>query len=180
LSGGWRQRLNLAVALVHRPDLLLLDEPTSALDLQARQALWPILRQRCEAGTALLLATHDMAEAGRLCTRIGLLDAGRIVAEGTPAELVARVPGSAVATLQAQDEAAAQARAAHCGWPVRHWDEGLSLLLPAGVGLRDVVEALAGLDIRAVGVQPVALAHAYLELTQAGSQRVQLAMLGAP
>ena len=167
LSGGWQQRLNLAVALVHGPTLLVLDEPTSAADLQARHGLWMLIEELRRGGMTMLMSTHDLTEAERLCTRVGLMQDGRLAACGTPAELCARVPGRVVASLQTRDGAAASARAAQCGWPVRTWGGALACLLPdaphAGT-LRDVVEAFEGIEVSAVGVQPVGLAHAYLEL----------------
>jgi ABC-2 type transport system ATP-binding protein len=170
LSGGWQQRLNLAVALVHGPRLLVLDEPTSAVDLQARHALWALIEALRDGGTTMLMTTHDLAEAERLCTRVGLMQGGRLAACGTPAELCARVPGRAVASLNTRDATAARARAAGHGWPVRTWAGALACLLPdtphAGT-LREVVEAFEGIEVSAVGVQPVGLTHAYLELMHA-------------
>ncbi|MDX3810659.1 MAG: ABC transporter ATP-binding protein, partial [Bosea sp. (in: a-proteobacteria)] len=92
LSGGQKQRLALAGAVLHKPDLLLLDEPTSAVDPQSRREFWDSLFELAEAGTTLLVSTHYMDEAER-CTRLGILDAGRLVADGSPAELMANLPG---------------------------------------------------------------------------------------
>ncbi|MBT8764672.1 ABC transporter ATP-binding protein [Metapseudomonas boanensis] len=92
LSGGQKQRLALAGAVLHKPDLLLLDEPTSAVDPQSRREFWDSLFELAEAGTTLLVSTHYMDEAER-CTRLGILDAGRLVADGSPAELMAALPG---------------------------------------------------------------------------------------
>jgi len=90
LSGGMRRRLLIARALVNRPDLVVLDEPTTGLDPQARQTVWQALDDLREGGVTLLLTTHYMEEAARLCDRLVIMDRGRIVAEGAPAELVAR------------------------------------------------------------------------------------------
>jgi len=89
LSGGMRQRTNLACALVHRPRLLLLDEPTVGVDPRLRQSLWNYFHQVNREGTTLIISTHIMEEAER-CSRIGLMRAGRFLAEGSPAELKAR------------------------------------------------------------------------------------------
>ncbi len=87
LSGGERQRLNLAIALVGRPELAILDEPTAALDAAARQRTWQLLRELREQGAAVLLTTHLLEEAEELCDRMLIIDAGRLVADGSPAAL---------------------------------------------------------------------------------------------
>jgi lipooligosaccharide transport system ATP-binding protein len=88
LSGGMRRRLLIARALVNRPELLVLDEPTTGLDPQARRAVWELLQQLRDRGVTLLLTTHYMEEAERVCDRLVIMDFGRIVAEGSPAELL--------------------------------------------------------------------------------------------
>jgi ABC-2 type transport system ATP-binding protein len=86
-SGGMRRRLDLASALVHRPTLLILDEPTEGLDPQSRSALWEELERISAAGTTMLLTTHYMEEADRLCSRLAIIDNGQIVVGGAPDEL---------------------------------------------------------------------------------------------
>ena len=86
-SGGMRRRLDLASALVHRPDVLFLDEPTEGLDPQSRGALWEELRRIRDGGTTMFLTTHYMEEADALCDRVSIIDRGRIVVSGTPAAL---------------------------------------------------------------------------------------------
>jgi lipooligosaccharide transport system ATP-binding protein len=90
LSGGMRRRLLIVRALVNEPELVVLDEPTTGLDPQARQTVWRTLDELRAAGVTLLLATHYMEEAMRMCDRLVIMDFGRIVAEGAPAELVER------------------------------------------------------------------------------------------
>ncbi len=89
LSGGMKRRLTLARALINDPDLLFLDEPTTGLDPQARHVIWERLRQLTLRGKTLLLTTHFMEEAERLCHRIAIMDNGRIISTGTPRELIA-------------------------------------------------------------------------------------------
>jgi ABC-2 type transport system ATP-binding protein len=91
-SGGMQRRLNLAVALLHRPDLLVLDEPTVGVDAQSRAALLATLGRLRDGGTAILYTSHYMDEVQRLCDRVGVVDAGRLVTEGPPAELLATRP----------------------------------------------------------------------------------------
>jgi lipooligosaccharide transport system ATP-binding protein len=88
LSGGMKRRLTLARALVNDPDLLVLDEPTTGLDPQARHLIWDRLKQLLAAGKTILLTTHFMDEAERLCDRLVIVDAGRIIAAGTPRDLI--------------------------------------------------------------------------------------------
>ena len=88
LSGGMKRRLTVARALLNQPELLLLDEPTTGLDPQARHLLWERLYQLKRSGVTLVLTTHYMDEAEQLCDRLVIMDAGRIVAEGSPRELI--------------------------------------------------------------------------------------------
>jgi ABC-2 type transport system ATP-binding protein len=89
LSGGQRQRLSLACALVNDPEMLFLDEPTTGLDPQSRRQLWDLIDSFRERGGTTLLTTHYMDEAERLCDRVAIMDHGRVIALGTPAELIA-------------------------------------------------------------------------------------------
>lgn len=90
LSGGMKRRLSLARALVNDPDLLVLDEPTTGLDPQARHLIWERLKQLAAHGKTILLTTHFMDEAERLCHRVAVMDNGRIITQGSPRELIAR------------------------------------------------------------------------------------------
>jgi ABC-2 type transport system ATP-binding protein len=99
LSGGQRQRLALATALVGDPELLFLDEPTTGLDPQARRALWEVIEALRGRGRTVLLTTHYMEEAERLCDRVVIVDHGKVVAEGTPAELISRLGGAQLIEL---------------------------------------------------------------------------------
>jgi ABC-2 type transport system ATP-binding protein len=93
LSGGQKQRLAVACALVGEPELLFLDEPTTGLDPQSRRQLWHILRAFRSRGRTILLTTHYMDEAERLCDRVAIVDHGKVIALGTPAQLIARLGG---------------------------------------------------------------------------------------
>jgi ABC-2 type transport system ATP-binding protein len=93
LSGGQRQRLAVATALVGNPKVLFLDEPTTGLDPQSRHQLWDIIRSFQRNGGTVLLTTHYMDEAERLCDRLAIIDHGQIIAEGTPSDLIDRLGG---------------------------------------------------------------------------------------
>jgi ABC-2 type transport system ATP-binding protein len=102
LSGGQRQRLAMACALVGEPDLLVLDEPTTGLDPQARRQLWDLIERFKTAGRTIILTTHYMDEAERLCDRVAIMDHGKIIALGTPRELVAALGADHVVEFAAE------------------------------------------------------------------------------
>jgi ABC-2 type transport system ATP-binding protein len=103
LSGGQKQRLSVACALVGRPDVLFLDEPTTGLDPQSRLQLWDVLERFKAGGGTILLTTHYMDEAATLCDRVGVVDRGKLIALGTPAELVASLGTPHVVELTVED-----------------------------------------------------------------------------
>jgi len=99
LSGGQKQRLAMACALVGDPELLFLDEPTTGLDPQARRHLWDLVERLKQAGRTIILTTHYMEEAERLCDRVAIMDHGRVIALGTPQQLIATVGGEDIVEL---------------------------------------------------------------------------------
>ncbi len=109
LSGGQRQRLAVACALVGDPELLFLDEPTTGLDPQSRRELWDVVRALKARGRTVLLTTHYMDEAERLCDRVAVIDRGRVIALGTPPELILTAGGEHVIDMRLADDAAAPA-----------------------------------------------------------------------
>jgi ABC-2 type transport system ATP-binding protein len=104
LSGGQRQRLAVATALVGNPKVLFLDEPTTGLDPQSRRQLWDIIRGFQQAGGTVLLTTHYMDEAERLCNRLAIIDHGRVIAEGAPADLIDRLGGHHMVEFQVSSD----------------------------------------------------------------------------
>jgi len=114
LSGGMKRRLMLARALINAPRVLVLDEPTTGLDPQARHQMWRRLRLLREQGVTIVLTTHYMEEAARLCDRLVIMERGRILVEGSPAELVSRHVGREVVEVAATEGVAALA--AEHGW----------------------------------------------------------------
>lgn len=164
LSGGWRRRLHVAIGVVHAPRLLVLDEPTASIDLAARHALWQVIRRQRDAGTTVVLSTHHLDEAEQLCDRIGVLHAGRLRAEDSPAGLRARVPAEAIAMLDATDLQPLRARADALG--LRHHEAGgrLAVLLRDAPPLAELLRRFDGLALRSLSVNPVSLEDAYLHL----------------
>lgn len=99
-SGGMRRRLEVARGLVHKPKILFLDEPSSGLDPQSRRVMWELLRQiRQESSTTMFLTTHYMEEADALCNRIAIIDAGKLIVIGSPAQLKREIPGSDIVSI---------------------------------------------------------------------------------
>jgi len=164
LSGGWQRRVNIAVALVHSPSVLVLDEPTAGLDVEARQELWRIIELLKNEGMTILLTTHHLDEAEHLCSRIGIMKDGRIAGEGTIPELLSLVPAKALALVEAPDPRAVLARAMEIGWCTRDYAGRIACLLPQQVSLEEVLHSLSGAGVSSISLQPVSLEHAYLEV----------------
>jgi ABC-2 type transport system ATP-binding protein len=108
LSGGQKQRLAMACALVGDPELLFLDEPTTGLDPQARRHLWDLVDGLKQAGRTIILTTHYMDEAERLCDRVAIVDHGKVIALGTPKELIATVGGEDIVEIALSDNTAVE------------------------------------------------------------------------
>jgi len=104
LSGGMARRLILARALINQPDLLVLDEPTTGLDPQSRHQVWEKLETLKQKGLTVVLTTHYMEEAARLCDRLVILDHGKILIEGTPPQLISRYAGKSVIEIESSDK----------------------------------------------------------------------------
>ena len=158
-SGGMKRRLNIACALVHDPEVLLLDEPTAGVDPQSRNAIFDNLEALKAAGKALIYTTHYMEEAERLADRITIVDHGRVVASGTQAQLFAMLPAAQLLQLELDgepDDALLQ------GLPgVKRTGQTLEVSV-ADIG-RDAGAVLAALTGRGIQVRGIATARATLE-----------------
>ena len=148
LSGGMKRRLMLARALLNDPALLVLDEPTTGLDPQARRLVWERVRALKRGGTTILLTTHYMEEAAQLCDRLIIMDEGRIIAEGRPADLVAAHVGSEVVEVYVSGDAEerAVARLADGPWRSERVGDVLYLYLRDGQATPAMFSALEALD----------------------------------
>ena len=171
-SGGMRRRLELACGLLHRPKLLFLDEPTLGLDVQTRRAVWEhITDLRKRFGMTLFLTTHYLEEADRLCDRIAVMDKGRIVAIGTPAELKSRVGGDQM-VLRTEGMPPTDAAARFAALPgvlsAEATDDGVRLTLDdADAALAGILAAAnqGGIVVQRLSVTKPSLDDAYLKLT---------------
>ena len=171
LSGGMQQRLLIGRALVHRPTVLFLDEPTTGVDPQGRLALWDILLQLHAQGQTILLTTHYMEEAERLCQRVAIMDHGKILAIGSPDELKRSVGAETVVTLQAEPVTPALMEALRGLAGVRAVEEsprGIQVLAGASRGLvPQVAEAALNqdVDVRDISVSVPTLETVFMRLT---------------
>ena len=154
-SGGMKRRLDLALALVHGPRILFLDEPTTGLDIQSRAALWDeVARLAREEGVTVFLTTQYLEEADQLADRVGIIDHGRLVAEGTPAALKAEIGRPTVEATPA-DRAEVERLAAALR---RFGEEAGARRGAVAVRLRDGVEELAEI-VRALDAEGVRIAN---------------------
>jgi len=161
ISGGQRQRFLLALALINRPRLLFLDEPSTGLDPQARHNLWDLIRQIKEEGRTLVLTTHYMEEAQALCDEVAIMDAGMIIARGSPDELIRRhAPASTVIVRGAPASTAFE----RIPFDMQRTGEGIE------IQTEDVNACLAalmslGLDLSSISVRSPSLETVFLNLT---------------
>jgi ABC-2 type transport system ATP-binding protein len=167
-SGGMKRRLDLAMTLLVRPRLIFLDEPTTGLDPRSRRELWAIVREQVAEGVTVLLTTQYLDEADHLADRIGVLDGGRLVAEGTAAELKRRVPGGHVSVTFTDAASLTAASAVH--HEATADAESLTLTVPHDgtvAGLRRVLDGLDDTGVADLTVGTADLDDVFLALTGA-------------
>jgi ABC-2 type transport system ATP-binding protein len=154
-SGGMKRRLDLALALVHRPSILFLDEPTTGLDPQSRTALWEeVARLAREDRVTVFLTTQYLEEADVLADRVGIIDHGRIVAEGTPAALKAEIGRASIHVIPRQEEDRAQIAELLGRFGEKLGGErDLAVRLNDGLGMADVIRAMDAAGIVAADVE---------------------------
>jgi ABC-2 type transport system ATP-binding protein len=153
-SGGMRRRLDLAMTLVARPQLIFLDEPTTGLDPRSRREVWRIIGDLVAGGVSIFLTTQYLDEADELADMIGVLDHGRLVAEGTPDELKRHVPGAHI-RLTFADTDSLGAGAVALGLPAP--GEALDLRVPSDASVADLRRVLERLEVADVGVETLSV-----------------------
>ncbi|OKH18608.1 ABC transporter ATP-binding protein [[Limnothrix rosea] IAM M-220] len=166
LSGGMQRRMNVAVALVHNPKLLILDEPTTGLDIETRYDIWALIQRLRSDGMTILLTTHLLDEAERLCQRIGILKGGQIIAEGTLPELRKMIPAKEIVVIKTQEEETAIARGEAAGFTQRSYGGDLAFWLPDQLELKEILDIFDGIPLDSIARQPVQLEHIYIEITK--------------
>lgn len=167
LSGGMIRRMNMAIAIVHNPKLVILDEPTTGLDIETRYEIWELIEQLRAQGTTLLLTTHLLEEAERLCQKIGILKDGRLLAEGDLTHLRRVIPAQEIMFMKTTQEALAIAKATEHGFTSRRYGNDLAFWLPERRTLQELVNLFDGVAIESISIQPVRLENIYVEITQA-------------
>jgi ABC-2 type transport system ATP-binding protein len=172
LSGGMQRRLNIAVALVHQPKLVILDEPTTGLDIEARYEIWELIQRLRSEGITILLTTHLLDEAERLCQRIGILKNGIIVAEGSLEELQKVIPAQEIIVVKTEAEAQAIARAKKYNFIPRRYGSDLAFWLPERLELKEIILRFDGISIDSIARYPVRLEHIYVEVTKQSSREL--------
>ncbi len=169
LSGGQKQRLNLACALISDPKLLFLDEPTTGLDPQARLKVWEVVRDYRKRGGSVLITTHYMEEAAQLCDRLAIMDHGKVIALGTPTELIAGLDTKQIIEFEVRGEldleelqrAIAPANVSSRGARFVVYTDAMSRTLPR---LISEVERLTG-EVASLRTHEPTLDDVFLELT---------------
>lgn len=164
LSGGLKRRLVLARALINHPQVVFLDEPTTGLDPDARQDFWKLVIDLKQQGCGVLLTTHYMDEAERLCDRLLLLQQGQVIDQGSPAELIERTVGHEVAEIDGVSEAQIQAVAEQCQTWCRSFGKGYVLPIPAAQS-PDLWEQLTALQPVSLKRRRANLEDVFLRLT---------------
>jgi ABC-2 type transport system ATP-binding protein len=162
-SGGMRRRLDLAMTLVGEPRIIFLDEPTTGLDPRSRRVMWDIVRELVATGVTVFLTTQYLEEADRLANRIALLDGGRIVAQGTPAELKRLVPGGHVRLEFASVEALDRAALALDGSGDGRDESALALQVPNDAGVHSLRALLTTLEAERIEVEALSVRSADLD-----------------
>jgi lipooligosaccharide transport system ATP-binding protein len=165
LSGGFQRRLAIAQSLINQPELLILDEPTTGLDPAVRLALWSRVRELRARGTTVLITTHYMDEAQRLCDRVAIFSSGRVISEGAPANLIAGLAAETVEfDCSPEEEAALLDGFASSTHRIRI-GQRLMLYLDGATGLIEHIRRLDRGDRRPVVVRPTNLEDVFLSLT---------------
>ncbi|OCQ95564.1 ABC transporter ATP-binding protein [Oscillatoriales cyanobacterium USR001] len=172
LSGGMQRRLNIAVALVHQPKLVILDEPTTGLDIEARYEVWELILGLKAQGITILLTTHLLDEAERLCDRIGIIKDGKVLVEGSLTELQKVIPAEEVIFVKTVEEEKAIVRGKECGFTPRRYGSDLAFWLPNSLDLKEIILCFDNISIDSIARYPVRLEHIYVEVTQQGAKHL--------
>jgi ABC-2 type transport system ATP-binding protein len=169
LSGGLAQRVQIARAIAHNPEVLFLDEPSAGLDPQTRLALWDIIRELQQRGITIVLTTHYMEEADQLCGRVAIIDHGKILVSGTPEELKSGVGAQRVFQVQLQNASSDGLRGNLANLPgvtgVENAETGLVVFTDGRAGLLPEIVGVAGDNLKDISVSETTLESVFIKLT---------------
>ena len=174
LSGGMKKRMNIAVALIHQPKLLILDEPTTGLDIESRHQIWQLIQNLSQQGITILLTTHLLDEAQHLCQRIGILKAGKLIAEGSLAQLRKLIPAEEIVVIKTCESEKAIARGKSAGFTQKNYGGNLAFWLPEPWELKKILTYFDGISLDSISKQSVQLEHIYLEITQSFDEKTNI------
>lgn len=166
LSGGMQRKINIAIAIVHQPKLLILDEPTTGLDIESRYEIWQLIENLRQQGMTILLTTHLLDEAERLCQKIGIMQGGKIIAEGDLTTLKRIIPAQEIVKIKTPDKAKAIFIGQELGYTMRNYGGDLAFWLPNSLELTEIIKQFQKITLDSISRQPIQLEHIYLEVTQ--------------
>jgi ABC-2 type transport system ATP-binding protein len=165
LSGGMQRRLNIAVALVHNPQLLILDEPTTGLDIESRYEIWQLILSLKQQGITILLTTHLLDEAEKLCDCIGIIKGGKIIIEGSLTQLRKVIPAKELIFIQTKEKEKAIKQGEKVGFSHRYYQGELAFLTDKSLELPEIIKLFEGINLSAITKKPINLEYIYLEAT---------------
>ena len=163
LSGGQKQRLFIALALIHQPELVFLDELTTGLDPQARRAIWELVRDIRSRGTTVLLTTHLMEEAERLCDRVAIIDQGQIIALGTPREIQQKAGGESKIEIRTAQPMPVDVPVFEASEKSTRSEDGLTLTVYSSRPARTLPDLVKWIDQRGLDLEDIHLKRPTLE-----------------
>jgi ABC-2 type transport system ATP-binding protein len=163
LSGGMQRRLNIALALINSPQLLILDEPTTGLDIEVRYDIWQLILRLKQQGMTILLTTHLLDEAEKLCDRIGIMKKGRIIREGSLDELKNTIPAKELIFIKTNEQEKAILQAEKLGLKHRYYQEELVFLLQENLAIQDIIKYFEQINLISIRKENINLQHIYLE-----------------
>lgn len=166
LSGGMQRRLNIAVALIHHPSLLILDEPTTGLDIESRYEIWQLILSLKQQGITILLTTHLLDEAEKLCDRIGIIKEGKIIIEGSLAQLKEIIPAKELIFIETEEKEKAIKKGEKLGFSHRYYQGELVFLMDKYLELADIINLFEGINLTAITKKTINLEYIYLEATK--------------
>lgn len=166
LSGGMQRRLNIAVALIHHPSLLILDEPTTGLDIESRYEIWQLILSLKQQGITILLTTHLLDEAEKLCDRIGIMKEGKIIIEGSLTQLKEIIPAKELIFIETEEEEKAIKQGEKLGFSHRYYQGELVFLIDKYLELAEIINLFKGINLTAITKKNINLEYIYLEATK--------------